>query len=213
MLNVHHILPYSILLDTENTNLETLLENFRILFNSFVKSNQTTKTEFFFYFDKVFRANNQQKENKLKVQIRNSVKGKPTQSTKQIILDSMKGNQNIWMIKPVNLNRGRGIELFNSLYSLSNYLYSFFITDSSSSYYAPLKKYKSQTSLNEYMENKPSMLNKKFVSRFIIQKYIENPFLINNRKFDIRIWVLLDHNLKYYIFKYFCPCFFIKFIL
>lgn len=37
--------------------------------------------------------------------------------------------------------------------------------------------------------------------KFLIQKYLEKPLLIMNRKFDIRIWVLVSHNVKCYVFK------------
>ena len=34
-----------------------------------------------------------------------------------------------------------------------------------------------------------------------MQKYIEKPLLYRGRKFDVRIWVLLSHDMKVYIFK------------
>ena len=37
--------------------------------------------------------------------------------------------------------------------------------------------------------------------KIILQKYIEKPLLYRGRKFDVRIWVLLSHDMKVYIFK------------
>merc|ERR1712196_91689 len=38
-------------------------------------------------------------------------------------------------------------------------------------------------------------------TKFIIQKYLEEAMLVDDRKFDIRVWVLITHNFKLYIFK------------
>jgi hypothetical protein len=36
---------------------------------------------------------------------------------------------------------------------------------------------------------------------FVIQKYLEKPLLIDSRKFDIRLWVLISHDQKCYLFR------------
>jgi hypothetical protein len=35
----------------------------------------------------------------------------------------------------------------------------------------------------------------------VIQKYIERPMLVNGRKYDIRVWVLLTHEMDLYFFR------------
>ena len=40
-----------------------------------------------------------------------------------------------------------------------------------------------------------------YCDKIIIQKYIENPLLYRERKCDMRIWVLLTHQMKVYLFK------------
>ena len=39
------------------------------------------------------------------------------------------------------------------------------------------------------------------MKRVLLQKYLENPLLYNGRKFDMRIWVLLNHEMNVYMFK------------
>ncbi len=39
------------------------------------------------------------------------------------------------------------------------------------------------------------------VTSFVVQKYMEKPLLIDGRKFDVRMWVLISHEMKVYLFK------------
>lgn len=98
-------------------------------------------------------------------------------------------NCNLWLLKPHELNRGRGISLFNKLTTFKNFLNIYQGID-------PTPRIKSEGDRSPSTRNNFPKTNK-----FVIQKYIEKPFLINNRKFDIRIWTLVDHELNLYVFK------------
>ena len=50
-----------------------------------------------------------------------------------------------------------------------------------------------------YAEDKEERLYN--CNKILIQKYIESPLLYKNRKCDMRIWVLLTHDMKVYFFK------------
>lgn len=81
---------------------------------------------------------------------------------------------NIWLIKPSENNRGRGIQIFNSISSFKSIM-------------------------TDLISGKASKKSRR--GTYIIQKYIESPLLINSRKFDIRVWVLVTNELKCYWYK------------
>ncbi len=85
-----------------------------------------------------------------------------------MLKETLFAGQNLWLVKPSDCNRGRGVQVFNNLEEIRKVL-------------------------NDYAEVafSPEPLDKIKSDSFIIQKYIERPLLINERKFDTRLWVLV----------------------
>lgn len=63
------------------------------------------------------------------------------------------------------------------------------------------RKIKVLSSLDDIIKEINTLFEQKSTNNLLIQKYLEEPLLYNNRKFDIRIWVLLSHDLKVYVFN------------
>lgn len=119
------------------------------------------------------------------------------------IADTHFAGRNIWILKPTGFNRGRGVSVFDSMEKLKS-LVKFYAEGD-----APLPASVTKGDPNiipikteEKKEDPVQSLLMSVKSRtFVIQKYIEKPLLIHDRKFDIRVWVLVTHDMKVYFFK------------
>ena len=118
---------------------------------------------------------------------------------------------NLWIIKPINLNRGMCIKIVNSMGQIEEAINKF----KEGVKFAYTKEGNNNELQNIFLENMnddieiteeddKSIENKDkiyYCNRIIIQKYIERPLLYKKRKCDIRIWVLLTQSMNVYVFK------------
>ncbi|CAD8109961.1 unnamed protein product [Paramecium primaurelia] len=100
------------------------------------------------------------------------------QITKSKIPSTFYGHEYLWILKPTQYNRGRGIHVIKDLDQMTHLI-------------------------DQYISGKQQMKDGQIIKskQFVIQKYLEKPLLINNRKFDIRVWGLLNQDLEFFFFE------------
>lgn len=116
----------------------------------------------------------------------------------------VKDDNYLWLLKPVGLNRGRGIYLFRSLEELTSILEEYCQRNEKPAFNIRSPSRRHSSAKEKTTENEPvNPQNNQYIKSdsFVIQKYIERPMLIAGRKYDIRVWVLLTHDMDLYFFK------------
>ena len=160
-LNMFDFFPFSICLSLSQTNFMSQIESFK-KFNTELPS-YTPKSEVK-YVEKF-----------------NILGSRRTGETQTInIPKTYNTGKNMWIIKPINLNRGRCIQVLNDTNKIVEYLLKI----------QEMKKIEGEN-------------NNFKCEHIILQKYLEKPLLYQGRKFDIRIWILIIAGQEncVYIFK------------
>ena len=212
-INIFQYVPFTILINHNNNNesqfkeIFTNINNYTINYNSISNLNIQAKSN-------TNSTNNKEYSNTPYSQFFSLPHSQPpphkpkseTQSelgskTNLVIPHTHNTGKNLWLIKASNLNRGQCIRVINSLEQAHSIIKTF---QSGITLQGDNKDKEDNniqlTSMNPSSHNiPPNCLFK--TDKIIIQKYIEKPLLYKGRKCDMRIWVLLTHELKVYVFK------------
>lgn len=113
--------------------------------------------------------------------------GKSTVDYSKVKLHSCQNSgQNLWIFKASGFNRGFGIEIFSDLDTLKK-----LVKNLAAGYEERIIQN------NEVIVREKNRIR---ATKFVIQKYIERPLLFRERKFDLRVWVMISHAMKGYVF-------------
>lgn len=120
--------------------------------------------------------------------------------------------KNMWLVKAVDLNRGRCIKIGNDVDEVKTIIRNFY-----EGIYKSFKKQKEEEMKKDIeigiqvitLPTKEPVKKKirhtdyrKYrTSCVLLQKYLESPLLYWGRKFDVRVWVLYTHKECVYAFK------------
>ena len=189
-IDLYKIFPFTICLTLSHHSFEEQINNFKLLFKEINK--YTPKSDI--TFSSLF----------------NALLNKKIGSHQTInIPNTFNSGKNMWIIKPVNLNRGRCIKVLNDLNLILKEMKSIqnnrkiLITEGNFYLNKPISYADKTIKTNSNFYPEKYYNNGVRCDYIMIQKYLEKPLLYQDRKFDIRIWVMFMTNREneVYIFK------------
>ena len=164
-IDVFSIFPFTISLQLSHWSFNEQLSNFKKLYNNIDNYTPSGHKKFSEMF--------------------NVILSRKIGSNQNInIPQTFNSGKNLWIIKPVNLNRGRYITVEKNLKEIIK----------------KLEEIQEKKKINVNDKKKGTDIKCEYI---LIQKYLEKPLLYQGRKFDIRLWVLFiaEQEDDIYIFR------------